>query len=283
MQELATLQRTPQPVQNTVESKASAVSWAAILAGAIAAVATSLILAVVAAGLDLASVSPWAGRGASATTVTVMTAIALLIIQWLSAAMGGYLTGRLRTKWVGIHTHEVFFRDTAHGFLTWAVATVIVVSIVASGATAVMGAGARNAGSVASGMTSNASSPASGSVAPYDLDTLFRSSTEGERRLAPADARAEALHVLAKGLTAGDVSAPDRTYVARLVAAQTGVSETEAARRVDDGITQMKAAADAARWNSELASIFSALAMLVGAFIACVSAALGGRLRDLHP
>jgi hypothetical protein len=283
MQELTTLERTPQPVRNPVESKASAVSWAAILAGAIAAVATSLILALVAAGLDLASLSPWAGRGASATTVTVMTAIALLVIQWLSAAMGGYLTGRLRTKWVGVHMHEVFFRDTAHGLLTWAVATVIVVSIVASGATAVMGAGARDAGIVGSGVTSSASSPISGSVDPYDLDTLFRSSAEGERRPAPTDARAEALHVLAKGLTAGNVSASDRTYVARLVAAQTGVSETEAERRVDEGITQIKAAADAARRNAELASVFSALAMLVGAFIACVSAALGGRLRDLHP
>jgi hypothetical protein len=270
-------------LQNTVESKAAAVSWAAILAGAIAAVATSLILAVVAAGLDLAAVSPWAARGASATTVTVMTAIALLIIQWLSAAMGGYLTGRLRTRWVEIHTHEVFFRDTAHGFLTWAVATVIVVSIVASGATSVIGAGARDLGIVASGVTSDTPSPISGSVDPYDLDVLFRSSTEGERRLAPADARAESLHILAKGLSGGDVSAPDRTYVAHLVAAQTGVSETEAERRVNDGITQMRAAADAARRNAELASIFSALAMLVGAFIACVSAALGGRLRDLHP
>jgi hypothetical protein len=283
MEELATLQRTPQPLQNTVESRASAVSWAAILAGAIAAVATSLILAVLAAGLNLASVSPWAGRGVSATTVTVMTAVALLIIQWLSAAIGGYLTGRLRTKWVGIHTHEVFFRDTAHGFLTWAVATVIVVSIVTSGATSVISAGARDTGIVASGETSNTSSPTNGSVARYDVDRLFRSSAEGGARLAPADARAEALNILANGLTAGDVSAPDRTYVARLVAAQTGVSETEAQRRVDDGITQMKAAADAARRNAELASIFSALAMLVGAFIACVSAALGGRLRDLHP
>jgi hypothetical protein len=283
MQELATLERTLQPMQNPVESKASAVSWAAILAGAIAAVATSLILALIAAGLDLASLSPWAGRGASATTVTVMTAIALLVNQWLSAAMGGYLTGRLRTKWMGVHTHEVFFRDTAHGFLTWAVATVIVVSIVASGASAVMGVGARDAGIVASGVTSSASSPISGSVDRYDLDTLFRSSTEGEGRLAPTDARAEALHVLAKGLTAGNVSASERTYVARLVAARTGVSETEAERRVDEGITQMKAVADAARRNAELASVFSALAMLVGAFIACASAALGGRLRDLHP
>lgn len=283
MQELSTLQRTPPLSGDTVESGASAVSWAAIIAGAVAAIAASLILAVLAAGLGLASVSPWAGHGASATSVTVMTAIALVIIQWLSAALGGYLTGRLRAKWVGTHTHEVFFRDTAHGLLTWAVATVIVASIVASGATSLIGAGARASGTVAAGVMSNTSSPSSENVSPYDLDTLFRSTTERETKLAPADARAEALHILAKGLSGSDVSAPDRSYVARLVAAQTGVSEAEAERRVNDDITQMKAAADSARRDAERAAIFSALAMLVGAFIACVSAALGGRLRDSHP
>lgn len=44
-------------------------------------------------------------------------------MQWLSAALGGYVTGRLRTRWVGLHTHQAFFRDTAHGFITWSLAT----------------------------------------------------------------------------------------------------------------------------------------------------------------
>src|ERR1700757_5178971 len=109
----------------------SAVSWAAILAGAATAVATSLVLLAIGTGFGLASVSPW-GNGPSPVTFTVMTAIWLIVMQWLSSAMGGYMTGRLRTRWTGTHTHEVFFRDTAHGFLTWSVATLIAVVFVSS-------------------------------------------------------------------------------------------------------------------------------------------------------
>src|SRR6185437_6438818 len=93
------------------ESAISATSWSAIFAGATAAGATTLVLVALGSGFGLASVSPWPRSGASATTFTVMTAIWLIVVQWLSAAIGGYITGRLRTKWVGTHTDEVFFRD----------------------------------------------------------------------------------------------------------------------------------------------------------------------------
>ena len=102
----------------------SAVSWPAIIAGAVVAAATSVLLLALGSGFGLASVSPWAG-GASPLTFTVMTAIWLIVMQWVASGLGGYLTGRLRTRWIGTHVHEVFFRDTAHGFLSWALATVI--------------------------------------------------------------------------------------------------------------------------------------------------------------
>ena len=102
------------------ESPVSAVSCAAILAGSGVAAAVSLLLVALGAGLGFASLSPWSAEGPSATTFTVMTAIWLILVQWIASGMGGYLTGRLRTKWAGTHTHEVFFRDTAHGFITWA-------------------------------------------------------------------------------------------------------------------------------------------------------------------
>jgi hypothetical protein len=100
---------------HTPESPISAISWAAITGGAFATAALSLILLALGSGFGLASVSPWPNSGASVTTFTAMTAIWLIIVQWFSSGLGGYLTGRLRTKWVGVHTHEVFFRDTAHG------------------------------------------------------------------------------------------------------------------------------------------------------------------------
>src|SRR5215467_11786170 len=107
----------------TCESSNSAVSWPAIISGAFVALAIALVLVTLAAGFGLVSISPWPNSGASATTFGITTGIGLIVVHWLASASGGYITGRLRTKWVGVHTHEVFFRDTAHGFLTWAVAT----------------------------------------------------------------------------------------------------------------------------------------------------------------
>ncbi len=311
----------------TVESSKSAVSWGAIIAGAVVAAAVSLILLALASGLGLASVSPWPNSGASLTTFSVMTAIGLIVVQWVASGFGGYITGRLRTKWTGTHTHEVFFRDTAHGFIMWALSTVLVASLLASATASLVGAGAHGAAMVASGaaaggagaagsamaggsaMSSNSagasggagggagsSAPAGtmspvGSVSAYNVDTLFRSAQPNANGgTSNADARAEATRILARSLTSGDVAAADRTYLAQLVAARTGVSDTDAQKRVDDTIAQVQAdetkarqAADTARKASSAASIFTALAMVIGAFIACAAAALGGQLRDMHP
>jgi hypothetical protein len=260
-------------------STTSAVSWAAILAGAVVAAAISLLLMVLTTGIDLASMH-------GAKSVTAITAIALIVTQWISAAGGGYITGRLRTKWVGTHTHEVFFRDTAHGFITWAVATLIVASALASAASSLVGGSVHTAGAVASGV---ASSPASSNVArvsitPSDLDMLFRLAASSEAKSAPAEGvRAQTERILARGLVTGEVPGAERAYVAQLVAAHTGVSEAEAQRRVDDTVAQAWTREHEARKAVEMTSIVTVLSMLVGAFVACVSAALGGRLRDLHP
>ena len=291
----------------TVESSKSAVSWGAIIAGAVVAAAVSLILLALASGLGLASVSPWPNSGASLTTFSVMTAIGLIVVQWVASGFGGYVTGRLRTKWTGTHTHEVFFRDTAHGFIMWALSTVLVASLLASATASLVGAGAHGAAMVASGAAAggagaagsamaNSSAPAGtlspvGSVSAYNVDTLFRSAQPNANGgTSNADARAEATRILARSLTSGDVAAADRTYLAQLVAARTGVSDTDAQKRVDDTIAQVQAdetkarqAADTARKASSAASIFTALAMVIGAFIACAAAALGGQLRDMHP
>src|SRR5580698_4091173 len=119
----------------------STVSWGAIIAGAVVAAAASVLLVALGSGFGLATLSPWPG-GPSPVTFTVMTAIWLIIVQWIASGVGGYLTGRLRTRWIGTHTHEVFFRDTAHGFLSWALATVITVALFSSAAVLAAGAGA---------------------------------------------------------------------------------------------------------------------------------------------
>lgn len=115
----------PVPEQ-AVESSAAAVEWAAIVGGALAAIGVTIIVLTLGSGLGLATVSPWSFSNPAPETFGMVAAIWLIVTQWLSSALGGYLTGRLRTKWVGIRTDEVFFRDTAHGFLAWALATVLV-------------------------------------------------------------------------------------------------------------------------------------------------------------
>jgi hypothetical protein len=273
-----------------IEASKSAVSWAAILAGSVGAVSATIILLTLGAGLGFASISPWTHSGASATTVGALAAVWFIVVQWLSAGLGGYLTGRLRTKWVGTHTHEVFFRDTAHGFVTWAVATLILAIVLAGAALATTGAGVRAAAMVGGGAAQGATGSPHGraTVGAYDVDMLFRSAHSDANPT--NDGHAEAMRILEKGLSVGDVSAADRSYLAEQVAGRTGISQDNAQKRVDDVIAQVKAAdlkareaADAARKAAAKASILTALAMLIGAFIACAAAALGGHERDLHP
>jgi len=253
------------------ESNASAVSWGAIAGGAVASAAFTLFLLEFGTGLGLSAVSPWANSGASATTIHVGAGISLILIAVMASAVGGLLAGRLRTKWVGVHTDEVYFRDTAHGVMTWAFATVISASVLAAAATTI-------AGGVTQGAASNPG------LVPdrnsYYTDSLFRS----DRAAAPGertDTTAEAGRILARGLTPGsEFLSADRTYLARLVAARTGLSQADAEKRVNDVVTQAKTAADEARKAAAKLAFWMAGALLAGALSAALAAAEGGRERD---
>jgi hypothetical protein len=272
------------------ESPVSAISWAAIIGGAFAIAALALILLALGAGLGFASVSPWSNSGPSATTFTVAAAIWLIVVQWLSAAFGGYLTGRLRTKWVSVQSDEVYFRDTAHGFLAWAVAAVITVAVLASATSSLIGGAARVVGTAAASATKGTANTApSGSAfdpTAYLVSELFRSDhpdTSGNLQAA----RAEATPFIAHGLSEGSIPSADKTYISQLVVARTGISQPDAAKRVDDVDGQVKAAwvkahqaADQARKAASYLSFFTAFSMLVGAFIAAVAATIAGHRRD---
>jgi hypothetical protein len=235
---------------------AAAVSWSAVLAGAVAAGAVSLLLFALATGLDLAALSSDSPTVASLTTAT---AIALIVIQWISACVGGYLTGRLRTRWLGTHTHEVFFRDTAHGFLTWCVATVFMASGLASAASTVMSGRAHVRTTVMPDRPAVTSS--SGAAL---------GSSDGE------------VVAIARDRAEGQLLLPEELSGNRLVPAQGMISYAGEARQRDAPLVAWQVS-DPERKDAATISIFTALSMLVGAFIASVSAALGGRLRDLHP
>jgi hypothetical protein len=276
----------------TAESSVSAISWPAIFGGGVVAASATLVMVLIGSGLGFSMVSPWPNASSSATAFTVVAGVWLIVMQWLSSALGGYITGRLRTKWVRIHTHEVFFRDTAHGLLTWALASVIGAMILASAGSSFLGTGTRAVATVAAGAAQGAGA-AAGPMAQeqaYGVDSLYR----GEKPEAAASrgaVRAETTRIFARGLAnGGTMPAADRDYLTTTVADRTGLSHDDAQKRVDEVIAQEKAAeakvrqaADTARKSAAAFAIFTAISMLVGAFIACAAAAFGGSLRDEHP
>src|SRR3954451_19156182 len=146
----------------------SAVSWASIAAGAVSAAALTLALLALGSGLGLSSISPWEGSGVSASTFKAAAGIYLVIVAVMSSAIGGYLAARLRTKWTGLHTNEVFFRDTAHGFVAWAFATVLSASLLAAAVTHIV-AGAASGTAPAAAQATTAANPSQ-----VFVDRLFR-------------------------------------------------------------------------------------------------------------
>jgi hypothetical protein len=268
-----------------------------VIAGAVAATAITLILLMVGSGLGLTMVSPWSQQSSSAVTVGVTAAVWLIVVQWLSAGIGGYLTGRLRTKWTSVHTYEVFFRDTAHGFLSWALATILVAGLLSSAVSSVISAGtqatATLAGSAAGAAGATAASSASSSTSSfspaYYTDALLRPS---KPQATPAgdsneNVSAEVSRILVNGAVQGEISPDDRTYLQQVVASRSGLSDADAKarvdtvlKRIDDAKVATQQAADKARKGASVVALLGAVSLLVGAFIAGVGGAIGGRQRD---
>jgi hypothetical protein len=278
------------------ESSASAVSWGAIIAGAVVAAAVTLLLTLLGTGLGLTMVSPWSSQSASVMTLSVTTAVWLVVVQWLSAGLGGYMTGRLRTKWVAVHTDEVYFRDTAHGLLAWALATILLAGVLGSALSSMIGTGIQAASTVTSGAAvagvSKATDAASGSSS-YFVDSLLRPAdprkpAAGAPQSGMTDnAGTQVATILANSAVAGSISPDDQTYLTQLVASRTGLSDADAKarvdavlKRVDDAKVKAQQAADAARKTGAAIALFGTLSLLIGAFIASVAAVLGGRERD---
>jgi hypothetical protein len=265
---------------STIVDAQSAVSWAAIAAGAVGAAALALLLIAFGAGLGLSAVSPWSDNGVSVSTFKTGTGIYLVIVAVMSSAVGGYLAARLRSKWVGAHTHEVFFRDTAHGFLAWAFATLIsatalvsTTAYLANGAITEMGrAGAQNAQAL--------------NPAQLYVDKLFRAApagtaSGGDNAANNPGPRAEVVRLwTADFATGADLPAADRAYVAQIVAARSGLSQADAEKRVDQVVNEAKEDADRTRRGAAHLSFWLTAALLAGAFAASLAAAEGGALRD---
>lgn len=381
-------------------SAASAVSWAAVLAGAVAAAALSLIMFILGIGLGLGAVSPWSGEGISGTALGISTILWITLTSLVASAAGGYIAGRLRTRWLGVNVDEVFFRDTAHGFLAWGLATLLTAVIFTTATAGIAKTGVQAGAAVVGGVAGTASTAAVAGAASvgndanamgkpddprqsavsYYLDTLFRTgvmnqvqvnalqvtpaqvgnavpagaqaadaqgndaqaNAEGQqgtpeqqaaaadiastdagaksltpaqqaalaaggaspetmvqpntRRLLPAQQGApasmpEVERIFTRSIARNQLTRDDATYVGRLVAQHTGMSEMEAEARVNDVFARTQAelremettareAADEARAASMKTALWFFVALLGGAFLGSFSATIGGRQRD---
>ena len=281
------------PAGTTIESSDSAVSWGAIIAGAVAAAAITVVLSLLGSGIGLSMASHFSSQGASLTTFAVTAAIWFIVVQWASAAFGGYIAGRLRTKWTGVNRDEVFFRDTAHGVLAWALATLIVAGALGSAVSSTVGAGVQATATLTAGATAAgaaaASSDAGSNATSYFVDSLLRPTTPSAASAGTAadDTAGQVSRILLTSAANGEMSAGDRTYLDQLVASKTGLSEADAKARVDgvlksvdDAKVAATEAAETARRASASVALFGAMSLLIGGFVAAVGAALGGRQRD---
>jgi hypothetical protein len=295
----------------------SAVSWGAIAAGAAAAASLSLILLILGVGLGLSSVSPWARDGVSATTFGVSTILWLTLTQLLASAMGGYLAGRLRTKWTEVHTDEVYFRDTAHGFLAWAVASLATAALLTSVIGSILGGGVQAGASMVGGVAGTASTAIGGAAATsrmgqgsdggpmgYFVDSLFRrdaaapgtgtagspTGTDAAERATTKDS-AEVSRIFMNVSRTEPLPPEDVRYVGQIVAQRTGLPQQDAEKRVTDVYAKAQAklrdaevaareAADKARKASAYSAMWLFVSLLIGAFVASLAATYGGRRRD---
>ena len=308
---------TARPVNPTLVTSAdsvSAVSWDAIFAGAVVAAAASMALLALGAGLGLSSISPWAQRGVHASTFGFSSIVWVTVTQLCASALGGYLAGRLRTRWTAVHSDEVYFRDTAHGLLAWAVASLVTAAMLVSAATNVVSTAAKATATVAAGAVATGTAAAAtmesgmnsagsatgradgdGGASPlgYLVDSLFRKapSTTDNGTDSGRLPVSEVTRIFTNAGMSANLPQQDVTYIGQLIAQRTGLSQADAERRVTDTYTALQTsinnaktaaaeAADKARKVGIQITLWLFIALLSGAFIASYSAMLGGRLRD---
>jgi hypothetical protein len=270
------METTPLRTATVIDVQSSGVSWPAIAAGGVASAALTLLLVSFGAGIGLSLISPWTGPGVSATTFKIGAGIYLVVVAVMASSIGGYLAARLRTGWTGLHTNEVFFRDTAHGLLAWAFATLLSAAVLGAATAHLVGGGASAAGA----------DIANASPADLYVDRLFRADPAAQPAAASATVGADSMRAEVSRLwtssfrESNDLSTVDRAYVARMVAARTGLPQAEAEKRVTDVLNDAKAAADAARKATVQLSLWLTLSLLFGAFAASLAAVEGGQLRD---
>jgi hypothetical protein len=258
---------------------ASFVEWGAVLAGAVLAAALSFVLLTFGSAIGLSATSPWPNSGLSVKVIATLAVFWALAQQIGSLMAGGYVAGRMRSRW---HEpgDEKEFRDGLHGGLVWAVAVLISAFFVFATASLTVRTGADMAGSAVAGAASRTTNPMD-----TVLDAMVRTPAGGpQSRNAVAstsdEIRGEIARILTSAVATGSLSAENRTYMANLVAQRSGVPQQEAEKRVDDAITAARTAADKTRRAAILTGFVTAAGLILSFGAAWWAAIKGGEHRD---
>lgn len=283
-------------------------SWRAALAGAFVTSLVIFFLLFVGAGVGLSLVNINDAAVESAATVVRFSAFYFLFALAFGGACGGYVAGRLMGP-VFETTREIRFQSFTHGVLAWAVAVIATATMLAISGLSLTGAGLNAVASVAAAASPDRATFADANTRGYWVDTLFRHATapaapaaqtpaapqpgvapaptapETAARAGDSPRRTEANRILAVGLARGaTLGQPDRQQLAALVAEETGMSQAEATRRVDEVLTRIRdaatAAAEAARKTARLLSLWLAASLLIGALTAAAGAVMGRAVDD---
>ena len=255
-----------------VGTATSFLQWTPVFAGALVGSAVSLVLIAFGTALGLGIVSSSPTWRDTSPALTMVSGLFLLLAALVSFGVGGYVAGRLRERWdPSAHSDLVEFRDGTHGIVAWALA-VVITGVVAAASVASLSS------KTAPPATSSATTAGEPLIA-YELDRLFR----GDRRAVEGDityARAEAGRILLAATGRQGITPDDRAYLARLVAARTGLAQPDAERRVEDAITAASTAVQKARRSAVILGFATAASLLAGAAAAWYAACAGGRHRD---
>lgn len=281
-----------------VQSGRPYLEWGPIIGGAVGAASLSFLLLTFGGAVGLSLTSPWPDTGARLWVVGLAIAWWMVLVQIGSFAAGGYLAGRMRSRWSD-STLESGFRDSTHGFMVWAVGVLFGAIVFAVVGLSTAKTATQSASVVAAGATTGATSnPRLISATPsdYAVDLLLRpqpsqpGSAGADTKNANGDveaARSEANRIFAGAIRNQAITERDRSYLGQFVVARTGMPEAEAQKRVDAAITEardleLKARqqVDKARKATVVTAFIAAVSLLISLAAAIVAAGAGARHRD---
>ena len=278
-----------------IADKPSFVEWPAVFAGAVLAAALSFVFLTFGTAIGLSATSPWPGSGLSAKVISSIAVFWVLAQQIGSLMIGGYVAGRMRTRWSEAGD-EAEFRDGLHGGLVWGTGVLFSALLVFATAGAAARTGAEVAGKAAASVA--------GTADPMDavIDTMLRPTVAAQAQApvpppaaaaqpaprprtaaAPAggdESRAEISRIMASALASGGLTSENRAYLAQVIVQRTGLPQSEAERRIDAAVNAAREAADKARKAAILTGFVTAAGLILSLGAAWWAAMKGGQHRD---